>query len=451
MIKPAHIAVLGGGPAGLAVGYYAQKNRLPFTIYESRSLIGGNCITLKQGEFLFDSGAHRLHDKDEAVTREIKKLLGERLKKINAPSQIYRNGKLIDFPLSPLNLLKNLGIFTSIKAGFEIAALKLAKGKSHCNSFENFALLTYGETIANHFLLNYSEKLWGVSCNKLSPNISGNRLKGLSLKTFLTEIVFGKRMKVEHLDGSFYYPEVGIGTIPNKIADFCGEKNIQKNSKITKIFHDYTRIQKLEINHERKVDVDEVVSTLPLSVLLQIMEPLPTEDLLLAAKSLRYRNLVLVAIFLNKESVTKNASVYFPDSNFPFTRVYEPKNRSNLMAPSDKTSLVAEIPCQSKDKLWNIEDEKLIRLTCSKFVQIGWIAEKDVIGASVVRINQAYPILETGFEDKNQQIFDFLHRFQNLRISGRNGKFAYTHIHDMMRFGKEIVEEYTSSSQTKIG
>jgi protoporphyrinogen oxidase len=441
--KPAHIAILGGGPAGLAVGYYAKKNQLPFTVYESGCAIGGNCITLKHGDFLFDSGAHRFHDKDVEATKEMKELLGDKLVKINAPSQIYYNGKFIDFPLSPLNLLRNLGLRTSTKAGFELALSRLTKREFNKN-FEKFALSTYGKTIASYFLLNYSEKLWGVTCDRLSPNISGNRLKGLNLKTFLAEVVFGKNVKVEHLDGSFYYPKFGIGAIPEKLGEFCGEDNIFTSSKVTRVFHNYNKIRELEINGEKRVEVDEVVSTLPSCLLLQIMEPLPTEEVLLLARSLRYRNLILIALFLNQESVTENASIYFPDSSFAFTRVYEPRNRSMLMSPPGKTSLVAEIPCQAEDELWNMENEKLTQLVCSQLAQIGWITKDDVINTSVTKLSRAYPVLEIGYEDKVQQIFAFLNKFSNLKISGRNGKFTYTHIHDMMRFGKEIIDDYTS-------
>lgn len=445
MVRPAHITILGGGPAGLAVGYYAKKDQLPFTIYESCHSIGGNCTTLKYRDFLFDSGAHRFHGKDIEVTKEIKELLGEKLVKVNAPSQIYDNGKFIDFPLSPLNLLKNLGLYTSIKAGLELAHSRLTKRPS--KNFEEFALSTYGKTIANHFLLNYSEKLWGLSCNKLSISISGSRLKGLSLKTFLTEAIFGQNVKVEHLDGSFYYPKTGIGAIPEKLGEFCGKENILTSSRITKVFHNDNKIQELEINGVKRVEVDQVVSTLPPCLLLQIMEPLPMAEVLLLARSLRYRNLILIALFLNQESVTKNASIYFPDSSFPFTRVYEPRNRSILMSPPGRTSLVAEIPCQAEDELWNMESEKLTQLVCSQLIQVGWITEDNIIDTSVTKLSRAYPVLEIGYEDKVQQIFAFLNNFSNLKISGRNGKFTYTHIHDMMRFGKEIIDDYTFLDQ----
>ena len=52
----------------------------------------------------------------------------------------------------------------------------------------------------------------------------------------------------------------------------------------------------------------------------------------------------------------------------------------------------------------------------------------------------AYPLLEMGYEDKVRRITDYLRKIDNLSISGRNGNFAYTHLHDMMASGKLIVD-----------
>lgn len=440
--RPPQITVLGGGPAGLAVGYYAKKQNFSFSIYEATNKVGGNCITLQHKDFSFDSGAHRFHNQDVEITNEIMNLLGKDLVKLSVPSQIYQNGKFIDFPLSPLNLLRNLGLHTSVKVGLELATTKMNSRNSN-KSFKGFALRTYGKTIAKSFLLDYSEKLWGVDSDKLSPDIAGRRLKSLNLKAFLVEAILGQEAKVEHLDGSFYYPKTGIGMIPQKLEEFCGMENFLKNSKITKVFHNFKEIQALEVNGTKVVDVKEVISTLPMTVLVQIMEPKPVEAILLAAKSLRYRNLILVTLFLNKESVTKNASVYFPEPDFPFTRVHEPRNRSITMSPQGKTSLVTEIPCQSEDQFWRATDQELIQLVSSYFTRIGWIKKNEIIDASIIKLNRAYPILEVSYEEKVQKIATFLKSFINLRISGRNGRFMYTHIHDMMRFGKEVTEGYT--------
>lgn len=440
------ISILGGGPAGLAAGYYAKKRGIPFTLYEAQDRVGGNCTTLRHGDFLFDSGAHRFHNKDPEITQEIISLMGGDLVKIDVPSQIYHRGKFIDFPLSPLNLLIRLGFLHFMAASLEVIRAKLGNGKKTSKSFEDFALATYGRKIAEAFLLKYSEKLWGAPCAQLSPAISGKRLQGLDLRTFIKESFLGKSAKTAHLDGTFYYPKRGYGMIVERLAESCGLNNIVKGARITRIYHDDSRIVAFEVNSKGRIEVDRMVSTLPLDLFLKMMEPQPPHEIMALAKEIRYRDLILVTLFLDKERVTPNASIYFPDPEFPFTRVYEPKRRSALMSPSGKTSLVAEIPCQEGDPLWNRKDEELKALVQTKYESIGWVEANEVIDFMVVRIRYAYPILELGYEEKISQIMSYLDRFKNLKLSGRSGKFKYTHLHDMMRFGKEVVEEYLTES-----
>lgn len=357
------------------------------------------------------------------------------------PSTIFHNEKFVDFPLSPLDLLRKVGVITFTRAGIELVITRLRN--KECNgNFESFAVNRYGRTISELFLLNYSEKLWGMSCDKLSPFISGKRMKGLNLRTVIKEAVFGKKAKTEHLDGAFYYPEKGFGTIVERLGEFCGPENIRRNSRVTRIFHDLKKIKSIEINNEHTMPVDQVVGTLALPHFIKLMEPLPGKDILSLIEKLHFRSMILVALFINKGSITGNGSIYFPDAQFPFTRVYEPKNRSKIMSPPDKTSLCVEIPCFSQSKLWNMKEEELLELVSSYFIRLNWFRKEDVFDSRVIRLEFAYPVLEKGCEEKVQKIFSFLEKFNNLKISGRNGKFLYTHVHDMMRFGKEVIDGY---------
>jgi protoporphyrinogen oxidase len=433
-----HITILGGGPAGLAAGYYAKKNGIPFTIYEASGRTGGNAITLEHGDFRFDSGAHRFHDKDREVTGEIKNLLGEDLKKISVPSTIFHNERFIDFPLSPLDLLIKLGLVTFTRAGFELIITRI-RNRGYNGNFRSFAVNTYGKTVSELFLLNYSEKLWGMPCDKLSPYISGKRMKGLNLRTFLKESVMGKKAKTEHLDGSFYYPENGFGTIAERLADFCGAGNIHGNSRVTGVFHDHERIRAVEINNENTVPVDHVVSTLALPHFIKLMDPPPGKEILSLIETLRFRSMIVVAFFINKDSITDNGSIYFPSIRFPFTRVYEPKNRSRSMSPPGKTSLCVEIPCFTHGTFWNMQEKELLELISSYFIKLNWFGKEDIFDSKVIKLEYAYPVLEKDCEEKVEKVFTFLKNFHNLRVSGRNGRFMYTHVHDMMRFGKEVI------------
>lgn len=438
-----YITILGGGPAGLSAGYFASKHQLPFRILEAQERTGGNAITLQHGQFRFDSGAHRFHDKDPLMTQELLHLLGSDLQVVDAPSQIYHNGKFIGFPLSLFDLTMKLGPFSILKAGLELILARLW-ARDNDGSFESFATRMYGKTLARLFLLNYSEKLWGRPGSSLSPYISGRRLKGLDLATFLKETFLGRRGDSNHLEGSFYYPKGGYGAIVDKLAEVCGDENIRTNSRITRIFHADGRIQEVEINGQERIAVKEVVNTLPLPLFVKLLAPQPENDLLEAARSLKFRSLVLVASFLDREKVSDNATLYVSDPNIPITRVYEPKNRSNTMAPPGKTSLCAEFPCDPGDDLWKMTDEELIAVTHSALVKLNLVQDDEFIGSVVHRMSNAYPILDLQSESVVDDLLDHMGQFQNLITTGRNGRFLYTAMNDMLRFGSEVVEELLS-------
>jgi protoporphyrinogen oxidase len=442
--KPTHISILGGGTAGLSAGYYLRQEGLPFTIYEAKDRIGGNCVTFRHGQFLVDSGPHRFHDKDEVSTRVIKALLGDDLHEICAPSQIYRSGKFVDFPLVPLNLIRNLGLVGSARAGYQLLRSRWVNKNRIGKSLRDFAFHAYGETIAQRFLLDYSEKLWGTACEKLSATMAQTRLKGLDLQSFVKEAVGGGKAKSQHLDGSFYYPRRGIGMIPARLGESCGLEHIRTCSKVTRIVHGKGRIQSIVVNDAENIDVGDILSTLPLTYFLSIMDPEPDESIQSLGQGLRYRNLILVVLLLKRDSVSPNATVYFPESSFVFTRAYEPKNRSRLMSPPGHTSLALEIPCDPGDGTWAMRDEQLREQVLSQLLEIGWIKPEEVIGFIVKRIEHAYPVLEVDTEGKVESILEYLEGFGNLHIAGRNGRFAYTSIHELLRWSRDMVQGYVA-------
>lgn len=448
MAKASHITILGGGPAGLAVGFYAQKQGLSFDLYEASHRIGGNCITLSHGDFRFDSGAHRFHAKNPDITQDMLALLGKRMPQIHAPSQIYSKHRFIDFPLTPLNLLRNLGAKELLVAGGQFMKSQLkAKASIDSISFEELAIQTYGKTIADRFLLGYSEKLWGMPPAQLSPEVAGKRLAGLNLKTFVKEALQGNKAKTEHIDGSFYYPISGIGEIFELMEEACGAQQIHKKSPITRVYHHQGRITAIEVNHQQKIIIEpeaQVVSTLPLSIFLRILEPQVPAEMLALLQSIKFQHLMLVGVFLNKPLVSDNASLYFPDNNIVFTRVVEPRNRSAAMAPVGKTSLIAEIPYNETSPLWQWSEDDFVRRTCADLVGSGLIKKSEIIDTTTYAIKYAYPVLALDYPQKIAKINTYLQQFTNLHLSGRGGKFVYGHIHDMMRYGKEIVQQMKS-------
>ena len=457
------IHILGGGPAGLTTGYYAKKYGFSnFTIFEAGEHVGGNCRTLKiKGtdcqshisqidDFRFDTGAHRFHDKDPQVTEEVKKLLGDDLLRVAAPSEIFFQGKFYRFPLLMSDLVQKLETKTLLKIAWE----KLhSKQEKQAENFAEFAVNQYGKTLAEHFLLNYSEKLWGQPTHKLSTAIAGNRLKGLDLRNFLRSVILGTPQNPTHLDGSFYYPRHGIGMISDKLCEFIGDKHIKLKHRVNRLIHKNGRIERIIVGNgigtpedaaaqgDIEIPASTVINTLPLTLSMRILEPAPPPELCDVADKIKYRHLVLCVFCLNRDAFSPNASLYFPSEEFPFTRLYEPKNRSPEMAPKGQTVIVLELPCYSDNAVWNMPEAKLKAEVWEALNRVKPLLPEEVIHYQTYKLPFAYPVLEVGFEEKVASLVAYFETFENMYLTGRSSLFRYLHLHDLFKAGREVVEQ----------
>jgi len=444
---PRHLTVLGGGITGLAAGYYARRHGLPVTVYEAQRRPGGLSVTFSHDGFLFDSGAHRFHDKDPAITRDVRAVLGEDLRAVSRPSMIFDGGRLLPFPFRLPDVLRHLRPGELARGVLDLAAVRMAGRAPGSESFAGLATRRYGRAIAARFLLGYSRKLWGLPGESLSTRVSGGRLQGLDLRQFLRDTLLGRSADRRSVDGTFYYPTRGIGMVAEALARGCGPQGVRTSTEVGRLHHDGAWIRSIAVpGVGDRIPVDTLASTLPIERLLAMMDPPPPAHVLRLAHDLKHRDLVLVALFLRKESVTDAATVYFPDPGVPFTRVTEPRNRSEAMSPPGYTSLVAEIPCEAEDPLWSTDDAHLVGITVKPLEQVGWIRGGELVGSRVVRLRHAYPVLSLGFERSLEGVLRYLGGFGNLTLAGRNGRFEDGWIHGMLRSGKNLVASCVEGS-----
>lgn len=422
--------ILGGGPAGLFWAHFAHQNGYRVQLLEAEDKVGGAARTIDWNGFRYDTGAHRWHDVYPDLTQEISSLLGGALSKVSAPSQIYFDGRFLDFPLTPRTLLDNLPL-TEIARGLA----SLAKGRLTfgSNSFSDFAVKCYGRHFSNLFLLPYTEKLWGAPGHELLPEVSGKRLHGLGLFTFLYDLF---RRKERHLDGHFLYPIGGIGEISSAIERKLPEGSLNIGKRVTEIHHEGGVVREVRVGEEI-FKADRYVVTLPLSLTLSLMRPLPSSALLECTRALRFRHVVVVFVALNRTRVSSNASLYFPTKKVCITRAVEPRNRSSAMSPPGQTSLACEIPCYEEDSFWNSSDVALRERVVQDLVNIGLIERSEVLGGMVTRIKNAYPVLTRDSLSCMKRAREFFDSFTNLRMMGRSAQFSYQHLHGLMREARD--------------
>jgi protoporphyrinogen oxidase len=194
------------------------------------------------------------------------------------------------------------------------------------------------------------------------------------------------------------------------------------------------------------VEAENFVSTIPLNSLVRMLDPAPPDHVMEAALGLGYRDLVLVAVSVNRRSVTDQTWIYLPEKKIPFGRLHEPKSWSRDMAPEDKTLLVVEYFCFKGDDVWNTSDAELSGTTVEGLQKLGFMKKEEVFDTQVLRVPKAYPLFEVGYEERCKTICEYLDNFENLCIAGRSGMFQYQNMDHAIRSGMEAAEAVMKKS-----
>ena len=439
MINKNTIDIIGAGPAGLAVGYFAKKLGLNPIVYEKSGAIGGNCRTIIDGEFRYDTGAHRFHDKNDRVTSEIKSLIGRELQKVRSPSKIYHKGKMIEFPLRIPDVFLNMDPLVITKIIYENIINRVMPA-SDPSSFKQLAYTKYGKTLAELFLISYTEKLWGADTDLLDPTVAGGRFKDLNLKSIIRRFIQNDEYKPQHIEGDFYYPRSGFGKIFDALGAYIGKNNIFLNTPINLIHHNEKMIESIETAGGNKMPINSLVSTLPLNLLVNSMRPLPPKEIISCIANINYRSIRLCILYLDLERFTENASLYFPDIDCPFTRIYEPKNRSSKMAPRGKTCIVIEVPINQNNIILDTPRKEVYSIVLKYLINHGLINEEQILNYKIHEIEYAYPIIYKNIRNDIKNMISYFSGFDNLRIIGRNATFEYLHTHDLIEQAEQLVK-----------
>ncbi len=427
--------VLGAGPGGLATGYYLSKHGVPVTVLERAPVVGGLARTVERDGFKFDLGGHRWFSKVDEVNAFYKEVIADETVWVRRISRIYFDGKYIDYPLKVSNALAAIGPVKATEAMLDYGRARLAQRfrSTPIVSMEDAYVDQYGRTLYGLFFARYSEKVWGRPCAEMSGDWVNQRTKGMSLLTAVKDAVIPSQGKVQSLIDSFMYPRYGYGRLSERMAEGvrAAGNEVRLGWGVTKIRRRGNHIEGVVVadarGREEVVEAAEFVSSIPLTVLCQIMEPAAPAEVLAAAKALTFRNVITVNLMLDRQQMTDDTWLYVHDRDILFGRLHEPKNWSVDMVPDQaKTSIVAEYFCSFGDHIWNLSDDALVERTAKHLVEdLGFVARNEVLGGFAVRCPRAYPSYTLGYEGPLEVLKRFVSAFDNLQIIGRYGTFRY--------------------------
>jgi protoporphyrinogen oxidase len=171
--------------------------------------------------------------------------------------------------------------------------------------------------------------------------------------------------------------------------------------------------------------VDSVVSSIALSDLVLSMEPpapLPVQE---AARTLRYRDLVLVALMIDEAEPFPDNWIYLHDPQTRAGRVQNYGAWSSDMVKPGTTCLGVEYFCFRGDEIWEMTDKAAVELAKRELAAIGLIDPAKVVDGVKVLVPKAYPVYDVRYEAAVATIREYLGGFKNLQTCGRNGLHRY--------------------------
>ncbi|MEG4067933.1 NAD(P)/FAD-dependent oxidoreductase [Microcoleus sp. Pol11C2] len=423
------VAIVGAGPAGLTAAYELVKQGIIPVVLEKGDKVGGIARTETYKGYRFDIGGHRFYTKVEAVQQLWQEVLGNEFIKVPRLSRIFYRGKFFNYPISAFNTLFNLGIIEStliILSYLKVRIWPLTEEKT----FEQWVINRFGERLYKTFFKTYTEKVWGIPCSEIQADWAAQRIKGLSLTTAIINALFGSN-DTKTLIKEFDYPALGPGMMWEKFAESVENKDgkVYLDTKVISFEREGNKIKSITAEQNGEVvqySADNFITSMPISALVARLKPQPPEEVLHAARSLKYRDFLIVSLIVNRKDLFPDNWIYIHSPEVKVGRIQNFKNWSAALVPdANKSCLGMEYFCSVGDEIWEMSDADLVELATRELVGLGLATTADVEDGVVIRQLKAYPVYDGEYRGHLQVLEGFFKGFENLQTIGRNGMHRY--------------------------
>jgi len=430
------ILIIGAGPAGLTAAYELSKLGMRSTILEADDQVGGISRTVNYRGYRFDIGGHRFFSKVPLINDLWHEILKEEFLLRPRLSRIHYGGHYFDYPLKPINALAGLGGMEALRIGLSYAKVKLAPSREEVN-FEQWVTNRFGSRLYDIFFKTYTEKVWGIPCTEISADWAAQRIKNLSLREAVRNAMLGTGQSkngevVTTLIEQFHYPRLGPGMMWECCEDLLAAQGSEtlRGIYVERIGHRQGRVEciygRTPSGERMEFGGNHVISSMPLRDLICTLDPAPPDEVLQAARNLRYRDYLTVVLMVQRTSVFPDNWLYIHSPEVKLGRIQNYKNWSPDMVPDPAlTSLGLEYFLWDLDEEWGWPQERLIERGIQECVQIGLIDPSEVTDGTVVRMPKAYPVYDQRYQNSIVTLRTYMQHFKNLQTIGRNGLHRY--------------------------
>jgi protoporphyrinogen oxidase len=479
--------VIGAGPAGLTAAYeLSTRAGIRPIVLEKSHEMGGISRTVNYKGNRIDIGGHRFFSKVDRVMAWWLQMLpldsgqqgaaairyhgmerkvdgaqagteagsGDRVMLLRPrKSRIYYLRRFFDYPIAlSVDTVLKLGAWRTVKIGLSYMRRTLRPLPEE-HTLEQFLINRFGEELYLTFFKSYTEKVWGVPCDKISAEWGAQRIKGLSIRAALAHAVrkaFPRKSEGDlkqkgtetSLIEQFLYPKFGPGQMWEEVARRVKAQGgeIHCGWQAGRILTDGWRVTAIEAvsadsGERRTFEGDYFFSTAPIQELMRSFDTPPPADVLEVSDGLVYRDFITVGLLLRSLKIHDQTPqgkkligdnwIYIQEPDVSLGRLQVFNNWSPFMVADASTVwLGLEYFCNQTDELWKLPDERMVALAKEELSKIGIIDAGEVLDAVVLRVEKTYPAY-FGTYGRFGEIRQYVDRYRNLFLIGRNGMHRY--------------------------
>ncbi|HUZ44804.1 MAG TPA: NAD(P)/FAD-dependent oxidoreductase [Acidimicrobiales bacterium] len=453
------VVVIGAGPAGLTAAYQLAKHGRRSVVLEADYIVGGISRTPERDGWRFDIGGHRFFTKVKPVEDLWHEILPDEDFLLRPRmSRIYYDGKFFDYPLKAGNALRNLGVMEAVLCVLSYVWARIRPPKDQ-SSLEGWVVARFGWRLYRTFFKTYNEKVWGVPASDIAADWAAQRIKNLSLSKAVINALLPRRNQKEitSLIEEFQYPKFGPGMMWERAAQLVQEagSEVRMQNRAVRVERAGGRavavVAQDREGSEARIEAAHVVSTMPISELIEVISPPAPEDVLKAAKGLSYRDFLTVALVVPATSSFPDNWIYIHAPEVRMGRIQNFGSWSPYMIKEGRTCLGLEYFVFEGDELWNSADNDLIALGTRELEALGLVKSDQVEVGYVVRMPKAYPVYDEGYAERVDVIRRWLEaEVPNVHPVGRNGMHRYNNQDHSMYTAMLSVENIVTGSRHDV-
>ena len=352
---------------------------------------------------------------------------------VQRKARIYTHGVFTGYPFQAnLAGLPETVLRECLQGAVEAAVRRASRPRARLKTFLDYVRHHFGDGIAEHFIVPYNTKLWGVSPSEVTADWT-QRFVPVPDVAQIVDGALGTASADMGYNASFLYPaRGGIESLPRAMEARIPEKKIRLDSPVTAV---NLSDRWIESGGER-IGYSHLVSTLPLPELAAVTVDAPTAVRRAAGRlkcsPLRYVNVGLAV----KRPLDGSQWIYLPESRFPFYRVGSASNAVATLAPEGRSSLYVEL---ANDR--DVPDGKVVKAISSFLKEIGSITrDSDLLFAAFREHRWGYVIYDRFCARAREKLLEF-YRDQDVHSIGRYGAWTYNSMEDAILDGMKVAEQ----------